>query len=99
MLGALSWVWPANYGALVVLLLFCVLYVLGVRSARLRGEGDAIKNYHMVAFFSAIVLAALLLLTPIDTISRTQLFSVHMLQAVTLITVCTPLLLLGCRDV
>jgi cytochrome c oxidase assembly factor CtaG len=99
MLSGLSWVWPSNYAALVLLLLLCVLYLLGVRRARLHNEGDAIKSYHVVAFFSAIIIAAVLLLTPIDTIARTQLFSVHMLQAILLITVCTPLLLLGCRDV
>ncbi len=99
MLSGLSWVWPSNYATLVVLLLFCVLYVLGIQRARLRNEGDAIKSYHVIAFFSAIIIVALLLLTPIDTIARTQLFSVHMLQAVLLITVCTPLILLGCRDV
>jgi putative membrane protein len=99
MLSGLSWVWPSNYATLVVLLLFCVLYIVGLRRARARNEGEAIKLYHIIAFFSAIILAALLLLTPIDTIARTQLFSVHMLQAVLLITVCTPLILLGCRDV
>jgi cytochrome c oxidase assembly factor CtaG len=39
------------------------------------------------------VVIALLLLTPIDTIARTQLFSFHMFQAVALITVSAPLLL------
>jgi cytochrome c oxidase assembly factor CtaG len=47
----------------------------------------------------AILLAAFMLLTPVDTIGRTQLFSVHMGQVVILTTLCTPLMLYGCPAV
>ena len=49
-----------------------------------------------MAFFSSIILVALLLLTPINTIARTQLFSVHAVQIVILSTFCAPLLLAAC---
>jgi putative membrane protein len=38
------------------------------------------------------------LLTPLDTIARTQLFAAHMLQAIILTTLCAPLLLASCPD-
>jgi putative membrane protein len=43
-----------------------------------------------------MIIMALLLLTPVDTVARTQLFSVHMAQAVILTTLCAPLVLFGC---
>jgi len=73
-----------------------LLYVLGLRRARRRYPEDAsIKGSHIAAFFVAILIAAFVLLTPVDTIARTQLFSVHMAQAIILTTLCTPLILYG----
>jgi putative membrane protein len=51
---------------------------------------------HIAAFFLAMLIAAFVLLTPIDTIGRIQLFSVHMAQVVVLTTLCTPLILYSC---
>jgi putative membrane protein len=93
MFAGLSSTWPWNPGALVILLLFVVFYLLGLR--RVYALHKAISPARIIAFFSGIIIAALLLLTPIDTIGRTQLFSVHMAQAVILITLCSPLLLAG----
>src|SRR5260370_15545633 len=50
----------------------------------------------MAAFCSGIVIVALLVLSPINTIARTQLFSVHLAQVVILTSVCSPLILAGC---
>jgi cytochrome c oxidase assembly factor CtaG len=90
MLGDLSLTWPWNPEALAFLLILSLLYLLGVRKPGLR---DAPR---IVAFFFAIIISALVLLTPIDSIARTQLFSVHMAQAVILTTLCVPLILFGC---
>lgn len=51
-----------------------------------------------MAFIAAILLIAIILLTPLDTIARTQLFAAHMVQAVALTTLCAPLLLAACPD-
>jgi cytochrome c oxidase assembly factor CtaG len=97
MFDGLSASWPWNPGALIIIVLFVVLYLLGLRS--LRTQHHTISPIRIVAFFAGIILVALLLLTPVDTIGRTQLFSVHMAQAVILITLCSPLLLAGCPAV
>jgi len=94
----LSLAWPWNPGVIVFLLLLVALYLLGLRQARKQPvsvEEGGVERHHMVAFFSAIVVMALLLLTPIDTIARTQLFSVHMARLVLLVTLCAPLILYG----
>jgi putative membrane protein len=97
MLDNLSLTWHWSPGTVFFLLVLCLLYVFGLRRASMDKEQRIpIKAYHMVSFFSAIILIALVLLTPIDTIARTQLFSVHMAQAVILTTLCAPLVLLGC---
>lgn len=95
----LSLVWPWNPIALVVLLLLALLYVLGLRRVRrLQGQETLVQPRQVMSFFAGILVAALLLLTPVNTIARTQLFSVHMAQAIILITLCSPLILSGCPD-
>jgi putative membrane protein len=91
----LSWHWsPVTASGLVAL---CLLYSLALRRARRKNpEGTPLPARRVVAFAVAVVLAALVLLTPIDTIARTQLFSFHMFQVVILTTVCAPLLLYAC---
>ena len=97
MLNGLSLTWHWSPGTIVFLLVFCLLYVFGlIRASTDKSQRVSIKAYHIVSFFSAIILIALVLLTPIDTIARTQLFSVHMAQAVILTTLCAPLVLFGC---
>jgi cytochrome c oxidase assembly factor CtaG len=89
--------WPWNPGTLILLLVLCLLYGLGIRLARRRdAEQKPLKIRHTLAFATAIVGIALLMLTPLDTIARTQLFAAHMFQAVVLITVCSPMLLFAC---
>lgn len=94
MLAGLSLVWPFNPGVMLFLVSLVTLYLLGLRRARQHPvQDDAVTRRHIVAFFSAIVVMAIILLTPIDTIARTQLFSVHMAQLVLLTTLCAPLIL------
>lgn len=97
MLDGLSRTWPSNPESIVLLLILVVLYLLGIWRVRVRYPQDtSITLFRLLSFFSAILVAALLLLTPIDTIGRTQLFSVHMFELVVLTTLCTPLLMFGC---
>ena len=97
MFAGLSLAWPFNPGVTLFLLLLVILYLLGLRNARKHpAQEGAVKLRHIIAFFSAIFVMALVLLTPIDTIARTQLFSVHMAQLVLLTTLCAPLILFAC---
>ena len=99
MINGLSLVWPWNPGAIVFLLVLCLLYLLGLRHVRLRHpQGRVVSKWRIICFFSAIVIAGLVLLTPLDTIGRTQLFMVHMFQLVILTTLCTPLIIFSCPE-
>ncbi len=91
----LTWHWsPITLAGLIVV---CLLYIFGIRSARrYKPEEKPLPARRVVSLIVAVSAIALLLLTPIDTIARTQLFSVHMFQAVMLITLCAPLLLYAC---
>ncbi len=92
-----SWHWSP--GTLIFLLILCLLYGFGIWRVRRRDPAQMpLKTHHILAFVSAIVGIALVMLTPLDTIARTQLFAAHMLQAVVLITVCGPLLLFACPN-
>ena len=91
----LSWHWSPI--ALVGLVVLCLLYTFGIRQARKGNmQGTPLQKRRIVAFSAAVVVMAVVFLTPVDTIARTQLFFVHMAQVVTLTTVCAPLLLYAC---
>ncbi len=91
----LSWHWSPI--ALIGLVMLCLLYAFGIRQARKGNvQGTPLQKRRIVAFIVAVVMMAVVFLTPIDTIARTQLFFMHMVQAVTLTTVCAPLLLYAC---
>ena len=90
----LTWHWSP--GALTFIILLCLLYMLAIRQGRRRNPQEAVlKTRNVVAFGTSIVIMALLLLTPFDTLARTQLFAAHMVQVVFLITLCAPLFLLA----
>jgi cytochrome c oxidase assembly factor CtaG len=99
MLNGLDLTWPSSLGVVVFLIALSLLYLLGVWRARIQHtknpQEKPVKAHHIFLFFLAIVFMALLLLTPIDTIGRTQLFMVHMAQAVLLTTLCAPLVFAG----
>jgi len=94
MWNGLNLSWPWNPIILIGLVALCLLYIIGIRQARKSGKQDApLKKGSIVAFIFAVALIAVVFLTPLYTIARTQLFSAHMVQAVTLTTICAPLLL------
>jgi putative membrane protein len=93
MVQGLNFTWSWHPLIFVALLLLCLLYA----AACLR-RGSVAAGRRRLAFAAALLLLALVFLTPLDTIARTQLFAAHMLQAVTLTTVCAPLLLYACSD-
>lgn len=97
MFYGLNFAWHWSPITLAGLILACLLYIFAIRRVRRdKPEEKPLQTRRVVAFFAAIAIIALLLLTPVDTIARTQLFLAHMVQAVTLITVCAPLLLYAC---
>jgi putative membrane protein len=103
MFDGLSLSWPWSPGVLLFLLALIVLYSLGLRRVQLLHREDPqeplVTKAQMSLFFTGIGVLALFLLTPLDSIARTQLFSVHMAQTVTITTICAPLILAGCPAV
>lgn len=99
MFNGLSSVASWSLGVTIVLIAFCALYIIALRLAFVRvkrTDGDRLVSIvRIAAFFLGIFLAAVLLLSPINTIARTQLFSMHMAQVVALTTVCAPLIIAG----
>jgi len=98
MLNGLDFSWHWSPITLIGLILLCLLYAVGIGLARRHNPQATLNNYRLAAFIAAILLMALVFLTPLDTIARTQLFAAHMIQAVTLTTLCSPLLLASCPD-
>src|SRR5437588_5154511 len=96
MLNGLNFSWHWSPITLIGLVILCLLYAGGIRFARKHNSHVALKGYRLMAFIAAILLIAVVLLTPFDTISRTPLFAAHMLKAVVLTTLCAPLLLAAC---
>jgi putative membrane protein len=96
MLNGLLLTWSWSLGTVVFLLLLCLLYLWGLWLARRHVEGQCISAYRIAAFFAGIVIVALFVLSPVNTIARIQLFSVHLAQVVILTSVCAPLVLAGC---
>src|SRR5438876_8288781 len=98
MLNGLVLSWHLNLITLIVLAILCLLYTVSILFAG-RGESHPpINIWRVLAFVAAIMLSAFVLLTPFDTVARTQLFAAHMVQAVVLTTLCAPLLLAACPD-
>lgn len=98
MLNGLIFSWHLNLITLIVLVILCVLYIVGIIFAGRGGSHAPINMWRVLAFVAAILLSAFVLLTPFDTVARTQLFAAHMVQAVVLTTLCAPLLLASCHD-
>src|SRR5260370_30470991 len=78
-----SWHWSPI--ALIGLVILCLLYSFGIRQTRKSNSGDKpLKKRTIIAFIFAVVLMALVFLTPIDTISPPQLSSSHIIHPLTL---------------
>src|SRR5437868_1796915 len=99
MLNGLNFSWHWSPITLIGLVILCLLYAGGIRFARRHNAHATLKGYRVMAFIAAILVLAIALLTPLDTIARTQLFAAHMVQAIALTTLCAPLLLAACPDI
>ncbi|GHO45479.1 cytochrome c oxidase assembly protein [Ktedonospora formicarum] len=97
---AQAWSWDTP--AFVLLVLLTLLYIAGVihvrRAYAREPQSLPLKTRHLVFFIVALVCTALAFFSPLDSIGRTQLFSVHMTQVVLLITLCAPLFMLACPE-
>lgn len=96
MLHGLDFSWHLNLVSLIVLVILCVLYLVGIIFTGRGRSHPPIHIWRVLAFVAAILLSAFVLLTPFDTVARMQLFAAHMVQAVVLTTLCAPLLLAAC---
>ena len=92
----LNFTWHWSPFTMIGLLLLCFIYSIGLRVAGRNRNHPPLEARRIAAFIAANVLIALMLLTPIDMIARTQLLTAHMLQVVVLVTLCAPLLLYAC---
>jgi cytochrome c oxidase assembly factor CtaG len=98
MLDGLNYTWHWSPITLAGLVMLCLLYGMGIKLTYKDKIQTPLQRYCILAFVGAILLLALVLLTPLDTIARTQLFAAHMIQAVAITTLCAPLLLAACPD-
>lgn len=98
MQGGLIFSWHWSPYTLLALAILCLLYVGGLRLTYKNQEQTLLKKRHIVSFAAAITVIAIVLLTPIDYIARTQLFTAHMMQAVALTTIAAPLMLESLPD-
>jgi cytochrome c oxidase assembly factor CtaG len=91
----LSWNWdPA---VLLGILLLCAGYaaiIIGPWRVRI-GLDEPPTRRQMFAFAAGMATLALVLITPLDALGRTALFTAHMLQLMVLCTAVAPLLMLG----
>ena len=88
--------WHPHPDALIGLVLFQGVYLLGVGPLRERyGLADSVDPRQIVTFTLGVMVLFFALVSPLHTIADRYLFSGHMLQHVVLTLVAPPLLLLG----
>lgn len=94
--------WSWNIPALCILFVLTALYLVGILRLRHMHISDAqaspVKARHIIFFVLALACSIGAFFSPIDTIARTQLFSVHMAQVVIVITLCSPLFMAACPE-
>jgi cytochrome c oxidase assembly factor CtaG len=98
MSNSLNFAWHWSPITSIGLIVLCLLYAAGLRLTYKDNIQTPLKKRNIISFVAAIFVLALILLTPLDTIARTQLFAAHMIQAVTVPTICAPLLLEAMPD-
>ncbi len=98
MQGGLVFSWHWSPYTLLGVAILCLLYAGGLRLTYKNREQTPLKRRQIVSFSAAILIIAIVLLTPIDYVARTQLFAAHMIQAVALTTICAPLILESIPD-
>jgi putative membrane protein len=92
----LSWHWSPY--TLLALLIVCLLYGGLLRLTYKDPVRTPLKKRRIVLFTGSVVSIAVILLSPLDNIARTQLFAAHMVQAVAITTISSPLLLESIPD-
>lgn len=92
----LSWHWSPY--TLLALLIICLLYIGLLRLTYKDPVRTPLKKRQILSFIGSIVSIAVILLSPLDNIARTQLFAAHMVQAVAITTISSPLLLESIPD-
>ncbi len=91
--------WHFDPGVLLFLAALCGGYFWGIGPLRRRAQlGEPATRRQILLFSSAIALLLLTLISPLDALGNSYLFSAHMTQVVLLTTFCPPLLLLGLPD-
>lgn len=103
MLYGLSLAWSWSLGGFLCFVVLGALYMFGVWRVHVRHQRDPqipeVSALRITSFWIGLVIFALLFFSPVQTIGRTQLFSVHMGEVVILTTLCAPLLVGGCSAV
>jgi cytochrome c oxidase assembly factor CtaG len=103
MLYGLSLAWSWNLGGFLCFVILGALYMFGVWRVHVRHQRDAqvpeVSALRITSFWIGLIIFALLFFSPVQSIGRTQLFSVHMAEVVVLTTLCAPLLVGGCSAV
>lgn len=79
----------------VVAMLVLVAGIYGWRFATVRSEGVKISAWRAVSFGAGLLAVALAMLSPIDKLAETRLFSIHMVQHLLLADIAAILLLMG----
>jgi cytochrome c oxidase assembly factor CtaG len=97
---AATWNWRP--GVLLFFAVIALLYIFGVVRVNAKHWRDAqVPNIHVariIAFFVGWLIAVLILVSPLDTIGRTQIFFIHIAQIILLSTISVPLVLVGCPE-
>ena len=97
--GSLWSAWNLDPAVVIPIVLAAWIYARGLRRLwRHAGAGRAISRRRALAYAAGIAALAGALLSPLDA-AADVLFSVHMIQHLTLIFVAAPLLILGAPDV
>jgi cytochrome c oxidase assembly factor CtaG len=95
-LRSLLTAWNADPIVIVALLALLGGYLYAVGPLRARFQlGNPVPRRRVAYFIAGLILLALVVLSPLDTIARRYLFSAHAVQLFLLITAVAPLLLAG----
>jgi putative membrane protein len=88
--------WSLQPTVLIGILALAGAYLYSIGPLRVRmGWGESPSRGRQIAFFTGLAILALALLSPLDTLGDTYLFSAHMVQHMLLTMAVPPLLLLG----
>jgi putative membrane protein len=92
--GFTAWQFEPTLLAAMILGVGLYLFVVGPHGKR-RRLGPPVSRYRIVAFMSGLLVIFVALASPIDSIGEHYLFSIHMVQHLTLMFVAAPLITVG----